>query len=155
MNPQDDATRHSLTVPVQPKQAFRVFTSDFGAWWPSEYTWSGEVLESIGIGSGAGGRCTEIGPEGFECDWGRVLAWEPPRRLVLAWHIGPHREPQPNPDNASTIEIRFEAAEAAGTRVELEHRGFERHGAGAAEYRDALGSERGWPWILSRYAGRF
>lgn len=152
MAPEEEIVRHQVTVPVPPDDAFRLFTQEFGTWWPREYSWSGEVMESIGIEPGAGGLCTEFGPRAFRCDWGRVLEWDPPDRLTLAWHIGPHREPQPDPERASTIEIRFSAVESGGTRVFLEHRHFERHGNGADEYRAALDADRGWPWILAKYA---
>ena len=81
-----------------------------------------------------------------------MLAWEPPSRLVLAWQISPRREPEPNPERASTIELRFDAEGEELTRVTLEHRDFDRHGEGAGEYRAALASEQGWPYILGRYA---
>jgi uncharacterized protein YndB with AHSA1/START domain len=141
----------AIEVPLPAQRAFALFTAHFALWWPREYTWSGDVLEDIGIEPGTGGLCFERGPHDFRCDWGRVLCWEPPHRLVLAWHIGPRREPQPNPENASTIEVTFSALTPARTRVALEHRDFERHGEGAQEYRDGLASSEGWPRILDRY----
>jgi uncharacterized protein YndB with AHSA1/START domain len=138
---------HAVTVPVPSDRAFDAF-ADLGSWWPPEYTWSGDVLETIAI---ADGRCYEVGPHGFRCDWGRVLVWEPPDRLVFTWQIGPSREPVPDPAKASEVEVRV-TAEGSGSRVELEHRGFERHGDDG--YAAALGSEQGWPYILGRYAAR-
>jgi uncharacterized protein YndB with AHSA1/START domain len=81
-----------------------------------------------------------------------VLVWEPPRRLVLAWQISPERAPEPDPAKASEVEVRFVAEGPSVTRVELEHRGFERHGAGGAGYRAGMGAPQGWPYILDRYA---
>jgi uncharacterized protein YndB with AHSA1/START domain len=147
-----DAIQYTLTVPLPPTDAFTLFARQFTEWWPREYTWSQSVLEDIGIEARPGGLCYEHGPHGFRCDWGRVLAWEPPGRLVLAWQISPRREPEPNPEKASTIELHFEAEVDGTTRVMLEHRDFDRHGDGAAEYRAALASEQGWPYILGRYA---
>jgi uncharacterized protein YndB with AHSA1/START domain len=149
----DEPIRRTLTVPVAPREAFEAFTERFATWYPPEYTWSGEVLETIGIEPGEDGLCFERGPGGFRCDWGRVLAWEPPGRLVLAWQVSPRREPQPNPDHASEIEIRFESADQnpSATRVEFEHRHFDRHGPGADDYRDAMNSEPGWDYILGRF----
>jgi uncharacterized protein YndB with AHSA1/START domain len=144
--------RHSLTVPRPPDEAFALFTERLGSWWPREYTWSQQVLDAIGIEPYAGGMCYERGPHGFRCDWGRVLTWQPPQRLVLAWQISPRREPEPDPARASTVEVRFEAGPSGGTHVTLEHRDFERHGDGAAEYRAALASPQGWPYIMQRFA---
>jgi uncharacterized protein YndB with AHSA1/START domain len=142
----------TVSVPGTPEQAFAAFTAELGQWWPPEYTWSQDQLAEIGIDARESGLCFEIGPHGFRCDWGRVLAWEPPDRLVLAWQIGPTRVPEPNPSKASEVEVRFER-EGDATRVELTHRGFERHGEGADGYREAMGSPQGWPYILSRFAG--
>ena len=148
----DDATRHELTVEAPPERAFARFAEELGAWWPREYTWSGDALEAIGIEPREGGMCFERGPHGFRCDWGRMLAWEPPDRLVFTWQIGPSREPVPDPARASEVEVRFAPA-AEGTRVTLEHRDFARHGDAGPGYRDALGSEQGWPYMLARVAG--
>jgi uncharacterized protein YndB with AHSA1/START domain len=138
---------HHLAVAADPERAFAVFTGELDAWWPREYTWSGDALEHIGIEPH--GACFEIGPDGFRCDWGRVTAWEPPRRLVFRWQIGAQREPVPDPAKASEVEVRFGDGE-----VTLEHRGFDRHGPDAEGDRAALASEQGWPYILERYAAR-
>jgi uncharacterized protein YndB with AHSA1/START domain len=143
-----DPIRRTLTVAAPPDQAFSAFTEELGTWWPSEYTWSGDVLDTIAIEPREGGRCFERGPHGFECDWGRVLACERPRRLVFAWQISPRREPVPDPERASEVEVRFEPDGESGTRVELEHREFERHGDDAEGYRDALDSPQGWDYML-------
>jgi uncharacterized protein YndB with AHSA1/START domain len=145
-------TRHQVEVPVPPARAFAVFAEQLGSWWPPEYSWSGEVLEEIGIEPREGGLCFERGPHGFRCDWGRVLAWEPPDRLDLAWQISPRREPVPDPSKASVVEVRFEAT-GGGTAVSLEHRAFERHGEEGASYEEMLGSPQGWPFLLERFAG--
>ncbi len=149
--PDEKAIRRTMTVPASAEQAFAVFTEGLASWWPAEYTWSQEVLETIAIEPGAGGRCFERGPHHFECDWGRVLAWEPPRRLVFSWQISPGREPQPNPTKASEVELRFTPEGEMATRIAFEHRGFERHGEGGDEYRAALDSPPGWSYILECY----
>lgn len=148
---------HSVVVPVPPDRAYQVFTDGLASWWPAEHTWSGsEALAAIGIERGAGGLCYEIGPHGFRCDWGRVLVWDPPRRLVFSWQVGPQREPVPDPDRASEVEVRFDVADEGGTRVALEHRGFERHGPGGDEYRRGMSSAQGgWPYLLERFAKTF
>jgi uncharacterized protein YndB with AHSA1/START domain len=140
--------QHTVEVPLPPERAFARFVEQLGEWWPAEYTWSQDVLEAIGIEPRAGGMCFERGPHGFRCDWGRVVAFEPPERLVFTWQIGPSREPVPDDRRASEVELRFDGA----TRVQLEHRGFERHGDAAEAYRAALASDQGWPYILVRYA---
>jgi uncharacterized protein YndB with AHSA1/START domain len=144
--------RDEVTVPVPPDRAFAAF-ADLDGWWPPEYTWAGDALQAIAIEPREGGHCYELGPHGFRCDWGRVLAWEPPGRLAFTWQISPRREPVPDPANASEVEVRVRA-DGAGSRVEVEHRGFERHGDDAEDYAAALGSEQGWPYMLGRYAAR-
>jgi hypothetical protein len=140
-----------IRLPLPTDRAFAFFTEHLGLWWPREYIWGRDVVEEIGLEPREGGLCYERGPYGFRCDWGRVLAWEPPRRLMLAWQISPRREPEPNPARASTIEIASAADTPAGTRLFLEHRDFERHGEGAFEYREVLAAPRGWSWMLDRY----
>lgn len=147
----DEPILRNILVPVPPERAFEHFVAELHAWWPSEYTWSGNVLERIGIEPHHGGPCFELGPHGFRCDWGRVLIWDPPDRLVFSWQIGPDRTPEPDPDKASEVEVRFVADGPDRTRVELVHRGFSRHGDGAAEYRDGLAAPEGWTYILNRY----
>jgi uncharacterized protein YndB with AHSA1/START domain len=148
-----DPIRLDLTVPAEPDRAFEAFV-DLGSWWPREYTWSADVLEAIWIEPRKGGLLFERGPHGFELSWGRVTSWDPPRRLGFLWQISPRREPEPDPARASEVELAFSAAGEEGTRVELEHRGFERHGDGAEDYRAALASPQGWPWMLEHYQGR-
>lgn len=146
-----EAIRRTFTVEVPVERAFVLFTEGLTTWWPPEYTWAKDTLEMIGIEPEQGGRCFECGPHGFACDWGRVLEWIPPHRLVFSWQIGPTRVPEPNPDKASKVEVRFEADGSEATKVEFEHRGFARHGKGAAEYCEAMGSAQGWDYILGRY----
>ena len=81
-----------------------------------------------------------------------MLAWDPPRRLVFTWQIGPYRAPQPDPSKAGEVEVTFEPAANGATTVALEHRGFGHPGEGGDSYRDALASAEGWPHILGRYA---
>lgn len=151
----EDAIRLTLTVPPPAERAFAVFVEGFASWYPSEYTWSQDVLDTIAIEGREGGRCFERGPYGFWIDWGRVLVWEPPRRLAFSWQISPGREPIPDPRKASEVELRFEEEGPRSTRIAFEHRGFSRHGEGAEGYREALGSEQGWPYILDRYVAAF
>jgi uncharacterized protein YndB with AHSA1/START domain len=138
--------RAATTVALTLERAFARFTAL--DWWPAEYTWSQETLEDIGID---GSMLYERGPHGFRLDWGRVLDRQSPERLVFSWHIGPTRVPQPDPARASEVEVTF-SAERDGTRVQLVHRAFERHGEGAEEYAAAMASPQGWEYILERFA---
>ena len=151
----EDAIRLTLMVPASAERAFAVFVEGFASWYPGKYTWSQDVLDVIGIEGREGGRCFERGPEGFWIDWGRVLVWDPPRRLVFSWQISPRREPVPNPEKASEVELRFHEEGPWSTRVGFEHRDFSRHGEGAEGYLEAMGSQQGWPYILERYAAAF
>ncbi len=142
---------HSFTVSTSKKRAFEVFTEELSSWWPKEYTWAGEVLESIRIEPKKNGRCFERGPHGFTCDWGRVLIWEPPDKVVFSWQIAPDRVPEPNPEKASEVEVTFVQLDKNETHVKFEHRNFENHGKNAVLYQQALNSPEGWHYILNRY----
>lgn len=143
--------KHTVTVPIPPDRAFELFVDELATWWPAEYTWAGDALETIAIEPEEGGRCFERGPHGFECDWGRVITWNSPHRLGFTWQVSPARVPEPNPNKASDVDVRFVDETPSTTRVELEHRGFERHGEGGAGYRTGMASPQGWPYILDRY----
>ena len=145
-----DVVRHQVLVQGPAARVFTVFTEGLGRWWPREYSWSRRVLDTSLIEPQAGGRCTERTTYGNELDWGRVQIWEPPRRLVISWLIGPGRAPEPDPDRASEVEVRFVAEGPSTTTVEIEHRGFGRHGAEADRYRQEM--EQNWSRILERFA---
>jgi uncharacterized protein YndB with AHSA1/START domain len=147
MNP----IQQTFILPVSADKAFELFVNQFDSWWPKEYTWSADGLETIAIEPKVGGRCYEQGPHGFECDWGRVLVHDPPKRLLFTWQISPNRVPQPNPENASEVEVTFKEEENGQTDITFIHRHFEKHGEGAEGYREAMGSSMGWPYILERY----
>lgn len=147
----NEAIRYRINLPIPAGRAFDVFTKEFDSWWPAEYTWSQDVLETIAIEPMEQGRCFERGPNNFECDWGRVLAWEPPRRLIFSWQISPDRVPVPDPAKASEVDVRFESEGRSETCVKFEHRHIDRHGEGAADYRSMLASPQGWPYILDCY----
>lgn len=144
--------RHAVRVAATPAEAFEGFVRGFSRWWPAPYTWSGDVLETIAIEPREGGRCFERGPRGFELDWGKVLEYSPPERLRFSWQISPRRVPEPDPERASEVEVRFTGEPGGVTRVDLVHRGFLRHGEEGPGYRDAMGSDQGWPLIMERYA---
>ncbi|GAA2079343.1 SRPBCC family protein [Actinomadura alba] len=145
-----DAVRQTITVPATPKQAFQAFTEQFGLWWPQEYSIGKVAMADFVVEPRAGGRWYEVGVDGTECDTGRVTAYEPPDRLVLAWHLDGNWQFDPDPAHASEVEVRF-VADGNSTRVELVHRYFERHGAGAPAVRAAVESTGGWGNCMAAY----
>ena len=144
--------RHEVSVDLSPADAFAAFSDGINAWWPREFTWSGQLLERIAIEPRVGGFCHEIGSGGMRLDWGRVSAWEPPHRLAFSWQVGPDRVPEINPSHASQVEVRFEPAAGDQTRVTVVHNGWERHGPGGAAYRDQFEAADAWPRMLQAYA---
>ena len=144
--------QHRITVPLALQAAFTAFAEELGNWWPAAYTWAQDVLETIAIEPQENGRCFERGLHNFECDWGRVLQWQPPHQLAFTWQISPRREPAPNPENASEIHLRFEPeADGSGTQILFEHRHLDSHGEGWQDYHTALASAPGWSYILDCY----
>ncbi|NGO47555.1 SRPBCC family protein [Streptomyces ureilyticus] len=140
-----------ITVNVPVERAFRVFTESFGDWWPSDYhIGQVEMAEAI-LEPREGGRWYERGVDGTECDWGRVLAWDPPHRLVVTWQINGHWQYDPDPDHASEIELRFTADGPDQTAVELEHRHLDRLVEGQA-LRDGITGGGGWSTVLEAFA---
>jgi uncharacterized protein YndB with AHSA1/START domain len=97
----------TVDAPIEP--TFRVFTDSFGSWWPAEYHIGQAEMATAILEPRAGGRWYEQGVDGSECDWGRVVAWEPPHRLVVTWQINGHWQYDPDPERASEIEVRFAA----------------------------------------------
>jgi DNA-binding transcriptional ArsR family regulator/uncharacterized protein YndB with AHSA1/START domain len=149
------AVRHAITVDAPVERAFEVFTARMTSWWPVDTHHIAEKpVETIVIEERPGGRWYERAADGSECNWGTVLAWEPPTRVVFGWHLNERWQYVADPASASEVEVRF-VPDGSGTRVELEHRAFERHGAGAEEIAAAVGSEDGWNGLLERYAAAF
>lgn len=144
--------RKSVTVEASPARAFEVFTAGIDAWWPRSHHIGGAPMTRTILEGRAGGRCYSEHEDGSECDWGTVLVWEPPRRLVFSWSITGDWRYEPDLARASEVEVRFTPEPGGRTRVDLEHRHLERHGAGAAGMRSAVDSPNGWPGILALYA---
>ena len=149
------AVRRSVTVQAPPERAFDVFTYGFSSWWPLETHHIGAATATEGIMEPrAGGRWFERDAAGNECDWGSVLAFEPPHRVLLAWHLTPDFRYDPDPAQATEVEVTFTAVEG-GTLVELEHRGFEKHGETGTKMADAVAAPGGWGELLDLFAQRF
>ena len=145
------AIRGTITVGVPVDQAFRVFTDAFGSWWPPEYHIGQADMAAAILEPRAGGRWYEQGVDGSECDWGRVLAFQPPHRLVVTWQINGEWRYDPDPEHASEIEVRFTADGPSQTTVELEHRLLHRLVGGQAIH-DTIVGGGGWTAILELYA---
>jgi uncharacterized protein YndB with AHSA1/START domain len=148
--PVDNAVRTAITVATSQQRAFEVFTARFGTWWPKEYSIGEADMANFVLEPKVGGRWYEVGVDGKQCDTGRVTAFEPPERVVLAWHLNENWQYDPDPAHASEVEVRFIAEDLQHTRVELEHRAFERHGAGAQAVHD--GVDQGWSYCLDLFA---
>lgn len=146
--------RRSVLVNAGVDHAFKVFTEKFVTWWPSANHIGEADLEDVVVEPREGGRWYEVGTDGAECDWGSVTAWEPPSRLLLAWHLDGDWAYDPDPARASEVEITF-TPEGSGTRVELVHRGFERHFTKPDRVRDRVGGEGGWGGILLGFRQAF
>jgi uncharacterized protein YndB with AHSA1/START domain len=143
--------RRTVTVPVSQQRAFEVFTAQLGTWWPKEFSIGEADMADFIVEPRVGGRWYEVGVDGKECDTGRVTAFEPPERLTLAWHLNERFQFDPDPAHASEVDVRFIAEDPTRTRVELEHRGFERHGGGADAVRGVVDSPQGWDYCLELF----
>src|SRR5918993_2249574 len=120
--------RRSITVQAPAERAFDVFTERFHTWWPAEHFIGGAEPVARTMEGRQGGRWYERAADGSECDWGRVLTWEPPSRVVLSWQIDGNWTHDPDPEHGSEVEVTFTPVGPAGTRVDLEHRNIDRHG---------------------------
>jgi uncharacterized protein YndB with AHSA1/START domain len=146
------SVRREIVVEVPIERAFAVFTEDFDSVKPRDHTLLDvELAESV-FEAHEGGRVYDRGVDGSEIQWGRVLAVEPPHRLVFSWDINPEWQLEPDLDKTSEVEVRFISETPERTRVELEHRNLERHGEGWEGTRDGVGGDGGWPLYLQRFA---
>jgi len=144
----------SITVRASAERAFQVFTSEFDSWWPRSHHIGKSPMKRAIIEGHAGGRCYTEQEDGPDCPWGTVLEWDPPRRFVFSWMITPEYGYEPDPAKASEVEVCFTPIEGGQTRVDLEHRHFERHGAGGAKMRASVDTEGGWGTLLGMFADR-
>jgi uncharacterized protein YndB with AHSA1/START domain len=157
MNTHAPATsvRQSVVVNAPIARAFKVFTEDFGAFKPAEHNLLAVPIKETVFEPRVGGYLYDRGIDGSECRWARVLAYEPPNRVLLSWNITPKWQIETDPARASEWEVRFTAVDAKRTRVDLEHRKLERHGEGWESERDGVAGDHGWPLYLRRYADLF
>ena len=150
----DAPVSKSISVRANLEHAFRVFTEGLDLWWPRSHHIGKSPMKRAIIEGHEGGRCYTEQIDGTDCDWGRVLVWDPPRRLVMAWQINGQWQYEPDLAKSSEVEVRFTAEPDGSTRVDLEHRHLYRHGAGAGAMRAAIDSTNGWAGLLQLFAAR-
>ena len=154
MQAAETSVRGAIVVEAPIERAFSVFTDDFGSFKPPEHNLLDvEIAETV-FESHVGGNIYDRGVDGSECRWARVLAYEPPNRVVFSWDISAQWQIEMDPDKTSEVEVRFIAEAPDRTRVELEHRNLDRHGEGWEAARDGVGGDQGWPLYLDRFAER-
>jgi uncharacterized protein YndB with AHSA1/START domain len=147
--------RQSIVVDAPVERAFDVFTNRFGDFKPRDHNLLGgvDIAETV-FEPRVGGHLYDRGVDGSECRFARVLAYEPPDRVVMSWNISPSWQLETDPARASEWEVRFVAESPERTRVELEHRHLDRHGEGWENVRDGVSGAEGWPLYLRRYTER-
>jgi uncharacterized protein YndB with AHSA1/START domain len=150
-SPHVKPVRHQVVVNAPIDRAFALFTTKFDAIKPREHNLLSVPIAETVFEPRAGGHIYDIGIDGSRCQWARVLAYEPPSRVVFSWDIGPSWHLETDPAKTSEVEVRFIAESGERTRVELEHRHLERHGTGWRSVADGVDGEAGWPLYLHRY----
>jgi uncharacterized protein YndB with AHSA1/START domain len=144
--------RKEIIVEAPLERAFALFTDGFGDFKPPEHNLLDVPIAETVFEPKAGGHIVDRGTDGSECRWARILAYEPPTRVVFSWDIGPTWQIEADPENTSEVEVRFAAVSASRTRVELEHRNIDRHGPGWEAVHEGIDGDAGWPLYLNRYA---
>jgi uncharacterized protein YndB with AHSA1/START domain len=147
--------RHQIVVEAPIARAFTVFTERFGDFKPPEHNLLAVPIAETVFEPHIGGHIYDHGVDGSECRWARILAYDPPERVVFSWDISPQWQLEIDHGNSSEVEVRFVAETPERTRVELEHRHIDRHGPGWQAVSDGVDGEAGWPLYLHRYAGLF
>ena len=144
----------SIVVEAPIEEAFDVFTRDIGSWWPADHHILQAELAEMEFEPRVGGQVIDRGVDGTECRWARVLAYDPPTRLVISWDIALNWQVETDPSRTSEVEVRFTSEAPARTRVELVHRHIERHGDGWEQMHGAVSSPDGWQVGLQRFSER-
>ena len=147
--------RREIVVTAPVAKAFEVFTARFGDFKPREHNLLAAPITETVFEPRVGGHIYDRAADGSECRWARILAYDPPNRVVFSWDIGPTWQVETNLENTSEVEVRFIADGPDRTRVELEHRNLDRHGPGWESVRDGIANDGGWPLYLNRYAALF
>jgi len=157
---EEAVVRKSVRVKASVERAFSVFVEQMETWWPASHHIGKTPFEAIFVEPRVGGRWYERNSIGEQCEWGTVLAWDPPHRVTFSWHLGPgHDSPDWQFDadmaRASEVEIRFIDAGEGSTVVELEHSKLERHGEGYEQLRAIFDGPGAWIAILEKFAEKF
>lgn len=147
---EQDPVRKSVTVSAPPESAFEIFTAQMGDWWLKTHSLTESGQKAVIVEPRAGGRWYEIGTSGEEKDWGRVLAYAPPKRILLAWQL--NADWTFDPEFRTEVDVTFAPTADGGTTVQLEHRDLQNYGAKAEEARRSLDSEGGWAGLLQAFA---
>ena len=156
MNEADAAVvRRQIVVDAPIARAFAMFTERFGDFKPPEHNLLGAEISETVFEPRVGGHIYDRAVDGSECHWARVLAFEPPDRVVFSWDISPYWQIESDLNHTSEVEVRFVAESPQRTRLELEHRNLQRHGQGWEGVRDGVGDDQGWPLYVARYARLF
>jgi uncharacterized protein YndB with AHSA1/START domain len=150
-----NAIRHQVIVDAPLERTFRVFTTRFGDFKPRDHNLMSAPIAETVFEPRVGGHIYDRAEDGGVCRWARVLAYEPPHRVVFSWDIGPTWQIEADQAKTSEVEVRFVAESPDRTRVELEHRHLERHGGGWESVADGVDGDAGWPLYLSRYRALF
>jgi uncharacterized protein YndB with AHSA1/START domain len=144
--------RHEIVVDAPIERAFSVFTEGFGSFKPPEHNMlTVEIAETV-FEPRVGGDVSDRGVDGSVCRWARVLAYEPPNRVVISWDISPQWQIETELERTSEVDVRFIRETPERTRVELVHRDLDRHGDGWETVREGVDNEGGWPTYLRRFA---
>jgi uncharacterized protein YndB with AHSA1/START domain len=150
-----ETVRREIVVEAPIQRAFTVFTERFADFKPPEHNMLRVPIATTVFEPRVGGNIYDRGVDGSECRWARILAYEPPNRVVFSWDIGPQWEIETEPENTSEVEVRFIAETPQRTRVELEHRNIDRHGPGWQSISEGVAGDAGWPLYLTRYGALF
>jgi uncharacterized protein YndB with AHSA1/START domain len=153
MTETDTATiRREIVVQAPIERAFAVFTERFGDFKPREHNLLASPIAETVFEPRVGGNIVDRAEDGSECRWARILAFDPPDRVVFSWDISPQWRIETDPEQTSEVEVRFVAEGPDRTRLELEHRHIDRHGPGWESVAEGVGGDQGWPLYLSRFA---
>jgi uncharacterized protein YndB with AHSA1/START domain len=147
--------RKQVVVDAEITEAFATFTERFGDFKPPEHNLLRAPIAETVFEPRVGGHIYDRATDGSECRWARILAYEPPHRVVFSWDIGPQWQIETDPELTSEVEVRFIAEDPKRTRVELEHRHLDRHGPGWQSVGEGVDGDQGWPLYLARYAALF
>jgi uncharacterized protein YndB with AHSA1/START domain len=140
----------SVSVPLSQERTFELFTARMTEFWPKEHSIGSSEIADVVIEAHQNGRWFERGVDGSECPWGRVAAWDPPRKVVLLWQIGANW--QFDPEFETEVEVTFTDEGSGRTRVDLCHRNLERYGDATEQMRAIFDDPKGWTGTLDRFA---